>query len=149
MSAAPVSFAYPPRRSAGVVWLGATLAASAILVTELIALAVSTLAGARTVALMEAQMQADFAADAGVAVAQAMIAMGTPVAAFTGPCGAGSYSVTVARLGDGWRIVSEGVAPAPHGATLRRRVEALCSLSGRLSSWRYVRPLEPTPAGKT
>ena len=141
------SLARRPR--AGLIWLVAVLGLSAVLAGELTAVALSTLAEGRTVAAMEIQVQAGYAAEAGVEVARAMVARGNAPRQVRGRCGKGEYSVRVERVGRGWRIVSEGTTEGPLGLVGRRTIEAVCSPTGRLVRWRYVKPLEPAPAGKT
>ncbi len=133
----------------GLIWLTAILGLSVILAGQLGALAVETLAEQHTVAVLEAQARASCAAEAGLAVTCAQIAAGRASHTLAGRCGPASYRATATRTANGWRIVSTGTAGGPLGLVAKRTIEALCSPSGQVLAWRYVRPLEPSPAGRT
>ena len=136
-----------PRR--GFIWLTAAGVLAVVLGIELFALAAIAMGEQRAVAAMEAQIKASYAAEAGVAVVRAALRKGRLPRRTSGAIGDGRYEVRAQREGGQVRVLSTGRSRGPMGIEVVKTIEVVCGLRGAVREWRYVRPLEPAPAGKT
>lgn len=143
------AYAVSSAQQRGAVWLTATLGFSALVAVELGALGVYVLAEQQTIGVAAAQMQADYAAQAGLAVAAALVSNGQSPDGVSGSCGKARYTVSAKRAGAGWLVVAEGRAEGPACYSAQQRIEATVSGSGSVKRLGYVRPLGPTSAGRT
>lgn len=133
----------------GAVALIAAGGIAVLLAAELWAMGAQLLAEGRTLAIVAAHLQADYAAQGGLAVAAATIARGDNPNGLTGLCGPARYHILARRAERGWDVTVSAEMTGPLGYRARQTVAAQVRSGGRIVGFRYLRPMAPAPAGRT
>ena len=136
-----------PRR--GALSLAAMLAISGAALIELWALAGQAVAEQRAISISWALVRADYAAQGAIDVAAAMIARGKNPNGMGGRLEGAMWTITARREGRSWIVTATGQSEAGLGCVVSQRILARITHAGHITSWRYLQPLQPQPAGRT